>query len=251
MRVYEEVVRAIIATTPDGLRMDPLTQQEAWHRHAAEVFVGNTAVKSADFVAFGSAILRTAPYDDIRTQLVAGVSRAEPLKKLRDARELLIVGRNVLNLANKTDIIDDPGSRPLATFITALGNLADTNGRGLLLRRKIIRNDFEPAKQAATYIQGDFQESVDTPVLIRRVADSLQTDKLVKGSKNSLWPSWAHDEQDYLRKRRLFRAVVDIGIASMALEPTAEKLAYVHQGLALNQHYRAQHASMEELQAYV
>ena len=252
MGSYAEITRAIIATTPEGLHMGPKPEQTAWHRLAAEVFVGNTALTSADFLAFGTTLLRTASYDDIRAQLEAGVAKEQPLQQLRSTREVLVVGRNVINLANTTDMLDDSRSRPLTTLITDLGNLADANGHGLLIRRRIIRRDFEPAKQAAAYIQGDFQAPVDRQTLLQRAADSLQTDKLVRAeSKNNLWPAWAHDEQDYLRKRRLFRAVVDLGIASMALEPSAEKLEYVHQGLALNQHYRAQHASMEKLQAYV
>ncbi len=246
---YAEVIRAIIDTTPDGLRMNPKWEQMAWHDQAVDVFVGRTALTGADFVEFGDTLLQSAPYADIQELVRSGVTKEQSLRELADAREILVVGRNVMNLANQTDLIQDPNSSPLTTLITDIGKLVDNNGRGSRLRRKIVRDEFEPAKHAVTYIHDDFQEPVDRDLLAERARAALHTDKLVDSGKG--WLEWVQDEQEYLETRRTFRGVIDLGIASMALEPSAEKLEYVHQGLALNQHYRAQHSTMEELQSYV
>lgn len=243
MTNHAPAIRSIVESTPQGIVMEPRSEQTRWHDEAVATFIGQTALRSEDFLAFSHETFYGAPFGEMQDTLERSRPKRTSLDNLEFFRTVLMIARDTHNLADANDLIDNPETQPLTDLITNIGGFIDLEGRGLLQRRKLLQQ-FPAAMSAVQAIESN---PVTKLALIDRATAALKTEELLAHDVN--W--WSTDSRTFRMLQRSLRQVVHLGIVSQILEPTSEKLAMVHTSVALNRKNVDFHEGLAEKQAYL
>jgi hypothetical protein len=227
---YIEQVRAVL----DSPRPDEKLGEKHWHRVAPHVLVDPKKEFPRQIAELGLDILQTFPYDSLEDCISETRYSKAALEEQRFLRKTLMVGRDALNLANTTDLIEVPETKPLRSLIGYMGLIADTKAKKPKVLRKTI-DLIEPAQKAANDIGPSYVQPSRRGEVVEECKSSLQTPLLTTSLGKRT------DEDIYHRARRSFRGVVHLGIVSFLLDPSDVKLGVVMEGVELNRKYGGTH----------
>ena len=210
-----------------------------WHDIAPQVFIESYKEFPEEIVTGVGHLINTYPYgnlDDILKNITQGDIDEKKIVELRFMRKVLMIGRDTIRLTTTLHEDKQP-FKSMDRLVNRLGRIVDSTEQ---TPGHSINKASDCAFQKAAIIKEVQWEKLLVPVTLStlhaRVEDALSSDYLLADPQDGNL-----HEKEYHNARRLFRAVVHLGIVSHLISPNDQKAEFAKAGIELSALYGNTH----------